>query len=142
MSRSRSDGEKKKILFIFPKWSNTTLWGNFRYKFPALGLLTIAAITPEEYEIDFIDENMEEINFECDSSIVALSVMTPLAYRAYAIGDQFREKGKTVIMGGIHPSIFPDEALEHADAVVIGEGESAWLEILTDIERDSLKKKQ
>lgn len=131
----------KKILFILPKWPEHTLWGHFVYKFPALGLLTIAASTPAHYEIGFIDENMQAIDFDCDADIIALSLMTPLALQSYSIADRFKEKGKTVILGGIHASIFPDEALQHADAVVIGEGESSWPELLSDFENGTLKAK-
>ncbi len=63
--------------------------------------------------------------------MVAISVMTPWS-RAYEIGDAFRARGKTVVMGGIHVSSFPEEAGAHADAVVIGEGEASWLNLLRD----------
>lgn len=129
----------KKILLILPKWPARTLWGHFRYKFPALGLLTIAAITPSDYQISFIDENMEEIDFNADVDIVAMSVMTPLAKRSYQIADQFKKRGKIVIMGGIHVSIFPEEALQHADAVVVGEGEHSWLTLLNDYQAGNLQ---
>ena len=132
---------KPRILFIFPRWPNTTLWGNFRYKFPALGLLTIAAITPPEFDIEFIDENCEPVPLDADVDIVALSVMTPLAYRAYELADAFRARGKTVVMGGVHVSCEPEEALAHADSVIIGEGETAWLQWLRDFSSGTLQQK-
>lgn len=129
---------RNKIVFIFPRWPERTLWGHFRYKFPALGLLTIAAITPDNYQLFFVDENLEQIDFDQDADLVALSVMTPLAKRSYQIADRFRQKGKTVVMGGVHASVFPDEALQHADAVVIGEGESCWPQLLDDFQNNRL----
>ena len=131
---------KPRILFIFAKWPKRTLWGHFRYKFPALGLLTIAGATPPEYEVSFIDENMDEVDFNADVEIVALSVMTPLAKRSYEIADIFRSRGKKVVLGGIHASVLPEEALRHADAVVVGEGEKAWLSLLSDYKHGRLQK--
>lgn len=132
---------KPRILLLFPRWSSTTLWGHFRYKFPALGLLTIAAITPPEYEVSFVDENCEPAPENPDAELIAISVMTPLACRAYELADQYRARGKTVIMGGVHVSCEPDEALAHCDAVIIGEGETAWLQCLADYSAGTLQKR-
>ncbi len=128
-----------KILFIFPKWPEKSLWGQLSYKFPPLGLLTIAGVTPEQYDIDFVDENVQPIDYDTDAQLIALSVMTPLAPRAYEIGDAFRKRGKTVVMGGIHVSLNPDEAGSHADAVVAGEAEQIWPLVLEDHSRGQLK---
>jgi radical SAM superfamily enzyme YgiQ (UPF0313 family) len=128
-----------KILFIFPKWPELTLWGHFKYNFPPLGLLTIAGLTPETFAVEFIDENVSDIDFHSDADLVALSVMTPLAHRAYEIADRFRADGKTVVMGGIHVSIHPEEAAAHADCVVCGEAEDVWPQLLADYRRGRLK---
>ena len=82
-----------------------------------------------------------ELDYEEDCDVVAISCLTSNAYRGYRIADAFREKGKIVVMGGIHPSLLPDEALEHADAVVIGEAEGVWEKILEDIECDKLQER-
>ncbi len=79
-----------------------------------------------------------DLNEECD--VVGISCMTSNAYRGYRIADAFREKGKTVVMGGVHPSLLPDEALAHAHAVVIGEAEGVWEKILEDIESNNLQR--
>lgn len=79
-----------------------------------------------------------DLDAECD--VVGISCMTSNAYRGYRIADAFREKGKIVIMGGVHPSILPDEALAHANAVVVGEAEGVWEKILEDIESNKLKR--
>ncbi len=128
-----------KILFIFPKWPELTLWGHFKYKFPPLGLLAIAGITPANYAVEFIDENVSEIDFDSDADLVALSVMTPLAHRAYKIADRFRANGKKVVMGGIHVSVHPEEAAEHTDCVVCGEAEDLWPQLLADFRQGQLK---
>jgi radical SAM superfamily enzyme YgiQ (UPF0313 family) len=134
-----SNNHNHKILFIFPKWPELSLWSHFKYKFPPLGLLTIAGLTPDTFAIEFVDENVTPLNLNSDADLIAISVMTPLAYRAYEIGDHFRNQGKTVIMGGIHVSINPDEALNHANSVVIGEAEDIWPQVLQDFQNSNLK---
>ena len=128
-----------KILFIFPKWPALSVWGHFKYKFPPLGLLTIAGLTPPEFAVEFTDENVSDIDLDTDADMIAISVMTPLAQRAYEIADRFRARGKTVVMGGIHVSILPDEAAAHADCVVTGEAEDLWPQVLEDYRQGRLK---
>ncbi len=130
---------ERKILFVFPKWPRLTLWGHFKYKFPPLGLLTVAGVTPPDFDIEFTDENVSELDFNSDAEIVAVSVMTPLAHRAYEIANQFRALGKKVVLGGIHVSIHPDEAAKHADSVVVGEAEDIWPQVLADYGSGKLK---
>ena len=67
-----------------------------------------------------------------DVDLVGITVLTELALRAYHIGDTYRRKGVKVVMGGIHPTVLPDEALEHADAVVVGEAEGVWPRLVSD----------
>jgi len=129
----------RKIIFVFPKWPDNTLWGNFLNKFPALGLLTLAGVTPPGFEVELLDENVDPINFEAEVDLVAISVMTPLAPRAYAIADEFRRRGRAVIMGGIHPTWLPDEAGAHADSVVMGEADEIWPRVLDDFANGRLQ---
>ena len=75
-----------------------------------------------------------------DADIIALTAMTPQAPRAYQIADEFRRRGKTVVMGGFHASNLPDEALAHVDAVVVGEGELSWPQLLDDFSRGTLQR--
>lgn len=130
-----------KILFIFPKWPKHALWGHFKYHFPPLGLLTLAGITPPDFEVEFIDENVQDVDLNTDANLVVISVMTPLAPRAYHLGDLFRSVGKTVIMGGIHVSWLPDEGGNHANCVVIGESEDIWPQVLEDFKNNCLKQR-
>jgi radical SAM superfamily enzyme YgiQ (UPF0313 family) len=100
----------------------------------------LAVHTPPHYEFKVTDENVEPIDFEEPVDLVALSVLTPMADRAYEIAKVYRQKGVKVVMGGVHPTLMPEEALEHSDAVVIGEAEGVWGKLLEDFSNGSLKK--
>jgi radical SAM superfamily enzyme YgiQ (UPF0313 family) len=129
-----------KVLFISPGWEKGRLWGELAFRFPTLSLASIAAVTPPEWETSLLDDNFEQIDYSTDADIIALTAMTPQAPRAYSIADEFRSRGKTVVMGGFHASNLPDEALTHLDAVVIGEGELIWPQLLADYSNGVLKK--
>jgi len=109
------------------------------YWFARLSLTTIAALTPPEIEVAITDENVEEIDFNEDVDLVGLTAMTMHAVRAYEIADRFRARNVTVVMGGLHASSLPQEAKEHVDAVVIGEAESVWPDVLKDFRAGQLK---
>jgi radical SAM superfamily enzyme YgiQ (UPF0313 family) len=131
----------KRIHLINPR-SNTfisrpLIFGRSLYS-PLAGLLAVAALIPERYEVVLTDENVEEIDFDLDADLVGISAMTSYVKRGYAIADQFRERGVPVLMGGVHPSFMPDEALTHADAVVIGEAELIMDRIIGDLEKGRL----
>jgi radical SAM superfamily enzyme YgiQ (UPF0313 family) len=129
-----------KVLFVSPGWEKGRLWGELAFRFPSLSLAAIAAVTPPEWDVVLMDDNTEKIDYACDADIVALTGMTPQAPRAYEIADEFRRRGKTVVMGGFHASNLPDEALTHVDAVVVGEGELVWPQLLLDYRSNSLKR--
>ena len=95
---------------------------------PPLAMGILAARAPG-WEVAFYDEKAEAVPI-VDTDLVALSVETFTARRAYAIADAYRARGVRVVMGGYHPSFLPDEALQHADAVVIGDAEGAWETLL------------
>jgi len=129
-----------RVLFIVPGWSPSNLWGQIKFKFPPLSVLILAASTPEHVEVSIIDENIEGIRYEIDADLIGITVMTPQAIRAYEIADEFRRLGKKVVLGGFHVSHLPEEALNHADAVVIGEGDRIWKEVIRDFQDSGLKK--
>lgn len=108
--------------------------------YPKYSLLLLAALTPPSWEISILDECIEHINFEENVDLVGITVTTSKVNRAYEIADIYRSKGIKVALGGIHPSMFPDEAIEHADAVVIGEAEYTWPILIKDFLNRSLKK--
>lgn len=109
------------------------------FRLPQISLGIIGALTPEAIEVNYIDENLEEIDFDDCADLVGITVMTPTAPRAYKIGQEFRKRGSKVILGGIHPSVLPFEALRYCDSVVIGEAENIWHEVIDDFLRNRLK---
>ncbi|MDR0571104.1 MAG: B12-binding domain-containing radical SAM protein [Clostridiales Family XIII bacterium] len=107
--------------------------------FPKLSGLVFAALTPERHSFVYIEDELDEIDFDMDVDIVALSVLTEQAYRAYEIAGEFRRRGKPVVMGGVHASVVRQEAAAHCDVLMIGEGENTWLPMLEDFENGCLK---
>lgn len=130
----------KKILFVNPSNKNDILENVKIFSLPPLNLGILASRTPEEYEIEIIDESLGIIDFDRDVDLVAITCMTPLAPRAYDISTRFREKGIPVVLGGIHASMVSQEAADFADAVVIGEAEEIWPTVLQDFEAGKLRK--
>jgi radical SAM superfamily enzyme YgiQ (UPF0313 family) len=118
------------------------IWRKKRAAFtlPPMALPLLAAVTPPGVEVRLIDEAVEEVDVKLEADLVGLSVMTATAPRAYELADHFRSRGIKVVMGGVHPSSLPDEALQHSDSVVIGEGEVHWPRILEDAGRGGLKR--
>lgn len=96
------------------------------------GLLVIASLTPDHIEIEFIDENFDDIDFNEGYDLIGISAMTHQASRAYEIADEFRRRGVVVAIGGIHATVLPDEAKSHCDSVFIGEAEHTWPAFLED----------
>lgn len=108
---------------------------------PSLALPIIASITPPDIEIALTDDNIgDPIDYDEDVDLVAISCFTPQAQRAYEIADTFRKNNKKVILGGIHPTALPEEAIGHADSVCIGEAESTWPIAINDLRNGNLKK--
>ena len=111
---------------------------------PSLGLLTLAAHTPENWEViykeldTYTEDNIREILNE-EPDIIAFSSLTARIYETYELSARFRKEGITVVLGGLHVSALPDEAAKHADAVVQGEGEICWKVLLTDYQHNALK---
>jgi len=128
-----------KILLISPK-RDYHLFTNRGILIPQLSLLIIKGLTPAKHEVKIVEEEHMQLNLDEQCDIVGISCMTSNAYRGYRIADAFRERNKIVVMGGVHPSILPEEALQHADAVVVGEAEGVWETILEDIESNNLQR--
>lgn len=131
--------EKLKVKLIQPYHpSNVRLFG--KAYMSQLTLPIVAALTPSSIEVTIKDENVEPINFDNHVDLVGITALTPTATRAYEIADEYRRRGVTVVLGGIHPSLVPDEAIGHADAVLVGEAEGVWQEMLSDFQTGKLKK--
>ncbi len=109
-------------------------------KIPQLSLHILASLTPNDVDITVIDEEIREIDFSMDFDLVGISCMTATANRSYQLSDIFRQRGSKVVLGGIHPTILPQEAIEHADAVVVGEAEGCWVDVINDFRKRNLQK--
>jgi radical SAM superfamily enzyme YgiQ (UPF0313 family) len=108
---------------------------------PQLGLYILKGLTPPEHEVRIIEEEAADINLDEECDLVGISCMTANVPRGYALAEEFRKRGRTVVMGGVHPTILPDEALQHSDCVVIGEAEGVWKTLLEDFQNGRLQKK-
>ena len=131
------------IHLVNPKTDSITtrpLYLNRALYSPLAGLLAVAATIPtDRYEVVLTDENIETVDFDLKADLVGISAMTAYVNRGYEIADQFRARGIPVVMGGVHPSFMPQEALKHADAVVIGEAELVIPKLLDDLERGEVR---
>ena len=129
-TRHRSPGQPSRLLLVYP--ATEQLGWVRRFQLPPLSLQMVAAVTPPAWEVVLADEVHEEVPFEGDFDLVGITAMTHQATRAYQIADRFRAQNVPVVLGGMHPSVLPEEALSHADAVVVGEAETVWATLLAD----------
>ncbi len=107
--------------------------------FPPLNLCTLAALTPEDVEVHLSDENNSDIDFKDKVDLVGITSMTGTAPRMYQLADTYRDMGVPVVLGGSHVSALPEEALQHADAVVVGEAERTWPELVRNFQSGKMK---
>ncbi len=107
---------------------------------PPLNLAVLASISPPEVEISLTDENVEPIDCGQAADLVGITATTQTATRAYQVADAFRARGVKVALGGLHPSTLPEEAVQHADAVVVGEAEGVWPHLLSDLRDGRLQR--
>jgi len=141
-----------KIALIIPLNSNKAEKSFYDHKFIShflfsrnyytyyLAIPTLISLTPTGHQIKVFDENIEEIDYDWGADIVGISVRTMSANRAYEISEQFRERGVMTVLGGIHPSMCIEEALQYCDSVVVGEAEFVWPILLEDAQRGELKR--
>jgi len=108
--------------------------------FPPLSLLQVAALTPPEVEVAIADEAVEDVDLDASPDLVGITAFTSSAPRAYEIASAFRSRGIAVVLGGMHASACPGEALRYCDAVVVGEAEGKWQQLLADFERGRLRR--
>ena len=101
---------------------------------PSLTLGYVAAATPADWEIQIFDENVGQLDYSrVNTDLVGITAMTPQARRGYEIAGIFKKRGIPVVMGGVHISSCPEEALRYCDAVVVGEAELIWQKVLDDL---------
>jgi radical SAM superfamily enzyme YgiQ (UPF0313 family) len=130
----------KKLLLISPLAAKSFLGGDFYFRLPYLGLLKVASLTPPDWQVTIVDEKVERLDLNQEVDLVSITAMTPAVNRGYEIADSFRQRGIKVIMGGMHVSKMPEEALQHCDSVIIGEAEDLWDKAINDFERGGLKR--
>jgi len=128
-----------RLLLINPSNTHKGI-GDYRTTaYPLLNLPYVAALTPDHYKIEVIDENIKRFEFQ-KADIVGITAFTSSVNRGYEIAQIYRKHRIPTVMGGIHVSMMPQEALNYCDAVVIGEAEGAWPRVLEDFEAGSLQR--
>jgi radical SAM superfamily enzyme YgiQ (UPF0313 family) len=127
-----------KILLISPT-VDTKKRTNKGLMMPQLSLYILKGLTPTEHDVTTIEEEAEAVNLDMPCDLVGISCMTANSPRAYELAREFKSRGKTVVLGGVHPTILPDEALQYADCVVIGEAEGVWGKLLLDFQSGKLQ---
>lgn len=140
-----------KIAFIIPRNFSEKEKSYYDYKFFSkflcsrkyysymLAIPAVVSLTPQGHTLRIFDENIEDIDYGWEPDLVGISVRTMHAKRAYEISQTFQQGGARTVLGGIHPSMCPEEAILHCDAVVIGEAEKVWLRLVGDAEQGALK---
>ena len=135
-----------KILLVFPgiehgatTHSDKGSWTSIVFGYPIITLIHLAAITPKKYTVAIVNENYETLDFDTDADLIGITTYTMTAPRVYEIADEFRRRGKKVILGGYHATALPEEAKQHADSVVISWAENTWPKLLKDAEEGKLK---
>jgi radical SAM superfamily enzyme YgiQ (UPF0313 family) len=127
------------IRFIAPKYLSYVGLKDI-YRQQKLTLMYLASLTPKEYDVEIIDEDIKEIPYDSKADIVALSFNSPNSFKAFDIMSKYKDLGVTVVSGGFHTSLFPEKVLEYADAIVVGEAENVWENLLNDYRNNSLKR--
>lgn len=128
-----------KIKIIYPKWSK--LQRQTEFHLPPHGPVVFAAALPQDVDVDFVDENLQDIDFSDPVDLVAISMMLTLQVkRGWRIADAYRKMGIKVIFGGIATMLHHEETMAHADAVFLGEAEGRMEKVLADFKSGTLKK--
>lgn len=123
------------VTFVYPAVGRLPHTKYIRsWQMQPLAVAALSALTSPRWERTFFDDRMEPIDFERPTDLAAISVETFTAKRAYQIAVEYRRRGVPVAMGGYHATFCPDEVLQHADAVCVGEAESVWPDMLRDAE--------
>jgi len=134
----RGAGAKKLLLVNPVQHVQLTLSSLPLMRWPPTNLAYLAALTPPEWTVRIVDENVERLTHE-DADLVGITAMTCNAPRAYDIASRYRARGVKTVIGGVHASMLPDEARKFVDSVVVGEPESVWHRLLADFEAHELK---
>lgn len=129
-----------KLTLILPKCYDRREDEGDTLVLPPLTLATIAAMTPPHWSVRIIDDRVEKIDFDEGVDLVGISCIIETAGRAYDIAGQFRKRGVSVILGGIHPTLMPEDSLRHADSICCGDVYGMWDKVLRDFEQGKLQR--
>lgn len=132
-----------KVKMILPALAEaeSPFWRPIKYSlFPPLGLATLAAYLSPEDDIELQDQHVEELNLNDNPDLVIIQVYITNAYRAYKIADHYKKQGAYVLLGGIHVTSLPEEAMPHADSIFLGVGEETFQQFLRDFKNGNPKK--
>ena len=124
------------LLLVWPRTRDAPLYERL---VPTLTLPYLAGLTPADWAVRVADDNYDEVDLEASVDLVAISVNTMAAHRAYGLADAFRARGVPVVLGGWHVTFCPDEAAGHADAVVVGKADDVWVGLLADARAGRLR---
>jgi radical SAM superfamily enzyme YgiQ (UPF0313 family) len=128
-----------KILLISPERKRKKEEA-FLFRLSFLNLPYVAAVTRPDAEVKIVDEAFQKVDFDEKVDLVGITAQTPVVPRAYEIADEFKKRGVPVVMGGVHASMLPEEALQHVDAVLVGEAEEVWPDLIEDLRKGQLKR--
>ncbi len=130
------------ILLLSPnEYSEKSKWHKRLFYYSRLSLAVLRNLTPNSHTVQILDENVENIDYDSDVDLVGITVHTSVSPKAYKISEEFKRRGRAVVMGGHHPTSRPDESLKFANAVVIGNAEHVWKKLLLDFEKGELQRK-
>ena len=110
------------------------------WKMEPLTVAVLKSLTPSDIETEFFDDRIELIDYDSPTDLVVITVETYTAKRCYEIAREYKKRGRTVIMGGYHTTLIPEEVLEHADSILIGNAENIWVQILEDFKHHRLER--
>ena len=125
----------KKLLLVNPvQQSKLNLASIPMLRVPPIGLAYVAALTPPDWNVKIVDESVQRPSFE-PADLVGITAFTCNAPRAYEVSETYRQQGVPTVMGGVHASVLPEEAMGFVDSVVVGEAESVWPRVIHYFER-------
>ncbi|MCP4168197.1 MAG: B12-binding domain-containing radical SAM protein [Chloroflexi bacterium] len=143
-TKATSTSSPLRILLISPRGPLYRHRGGIWKKslrYAPLTLATLASLIPSELnvEVKLLDEGIEEVDLESEADLIGISAITGSAPRSYEVADHFRRRGLPVVLGGVHPTLMPEEAARHADSVVVGYAEETWPQLLRDFAAGKMK---
>ncbi len=133
--------EKMKITLIVPAIGRRESEPYMRgWQMEPMAIAVLKSLTPSDIEVEFFDDRVEQIPYELETDLVGISIETFTAKRGYELAERFRAKGHTIVLGGFHVALMPEEARNYADSIVIGQAEDLWPVLIEDLKAGNLKK--